>query len=586
MVYWNFVFLPQHQPDGHISGLLTVGTEVTEQVRAREQLQQLNQELETRVQARTCEALALQANLLATARQQADQRARLYQVFEQTPAQIALLRAPGHRFEYVNPAYQAFFPGRQLAGHELADVAPELVEQGFLALLDRVYQTGEPFFGAELPFAPTPVNGQPPRTAYYNITYQAYRENGHVAGVSIFAFDVTEQVLARQEREAQRQQLHALFMEAPAPIVILDGPALVFQLVNPAYQRIFPGRALLGKPVREALPELAGAPILDQLQRVYDTGETFVEQELPLMLARHEDGPPEELFFTFTYQARRNAQGEIDGVLAFAHEVTDQVQARRVVEEGGAQARALAAELAASNAQLTRTNADLDNFIYTASHDLKTPIANIEGLLSLLQVELPAEVAQTAEVGSTLTHMLDAVERFKRTIEHLTDVSKLQKEHMPATALVDLAAVVEDVRQDLQPLLKASGTKLVVHVDSLPPVQFSEKNLRSIVYNLLSNAVKYHSPDRLPHVDVRAHVRPGHTVLEVHDNGLGIAEHQLPRLFGMFQRFHNHVEGAGIGLYMVKRMVENAGGRIEVHSQLGAGTTFFVHLPHPTPPAA
>jgi signal transduction histidine kinase len=81
-------------------------------------------------------------------------------------------------------------------------------------------------------------------------------------------------------------------------------------------------------------------------------------------------------------------------------------------------------------------------------------------------------------------------------------------------------------------------------------------------------------------------VRPGHTVLEVHDNGLGLEAAQVPRLFTMFQRFHTHVEGTGIGLYMVKRMVENAGGRIEVHSQLGAGTTFFVYLPHAAAPVA
>ena len=67
----------------------------------------------------------------------------------------------------------------------------------------------------------------------------------------------------------------------------------------------------------------------------------------------------------------------------------------------------------------------------------------------------------------------------------------------------------------------------------------------------------------------------------MHDNGLGLAEHQLPKLFGMFQRFHDHVEGTGLGLYMVKRMVENAGGHLEVHSQLGAGSTFCVYLPHP-----
>ena len=246
----------------------------------------------------------------------------------------------------------------------------------------------------------------------------------------------------------------------------------------------------------------------------------------------------------------------------------------------------MTAELRDTNQQLLRTNVDLDNFIYTASHDLKAPISNIEGLLYLLQEELPPAVTQNEEVGTVLRRMLEAVERFKRTIEHLTEVSKLQKEHVPVTAAVNLAAVVEDVRQDLLPLLQATRAKLVVDVPALPAIHFSEKNLRSIVYNLLSNALKYHSPDRPPRVDVRAHVRPGHTVLEVHDNGLGIAPAHLPKLFGMFQRFHDHVEGTGIGLYMVKRMVENAGGRLEVHSLLGAGTTFFVFLPHAESPGA
>jgi signal transduction histidine kinase len=238
------------------------------------------------------------------------------------------------------------------------------------------------------------------------------------------------------------------------------------------------------------------------------------------------------------------------------------------------------AELEASNQLLTRTNADLDNFIYTASHDLKAPISNIEGLLYLLQDQLPATALQGATVGPTLAHMLEAVERFKRTINHLTEVSKLQKEHAPVADSVNLAAVVEDVSQDLRPLLQETGAMLVVAVAATPPIHFAEKNLRSIVYNLLSNAVKYRSPDRPPRIDVRTHVRAGHTVFEVHDNGLGLAPAHLPKLFTMFQRFHDHVEGTGIGLYMVKRMIENAGGRIEVQSQLGVGTTFFVYLPH------
>jgi len=667
--YFDLTYQPKFNATGEIEGVMSFAINVTERVRSRQQ------------------AEALQAELLAAAQRQVREREALFHILADTPAAVALLHGPEHRFEYVNTAYQQLFPERQLTGKSVAEALPETREAGFLTELDRVYRTGETFFGQELPMQVQPEDGRPAQQVYYTFTYQAYRENDQIAGISIFAFEVTEQVQAREQREAERQQLYHLFMEAPAPIVIFDGPAFVFQLVNPAYQRIFPGRTLLGNPVLAALPELAGAPILNDLRDVYETGETYVAQEQPLLLARHDGGALEEIYFTFTYQARRTAQGAVDGVLVFAHEVTDQVRARQKIEESEARFRIMAdaapnqvwavnpegniryanqaflnfvgtslaqyqatgwsaylhpeeldlaqqtlqaairtrtlyglehrmrrpdgqyrwllsqgapsfypngelygyvgsaidiTDLKQANEQLVRINVDLDNFIYTASHDLKAPISNIEGLLYLLQEELPAEVAQQDAVGATLVRMFHSVERFKRTIDHLTEISKLQKENAPTTTLVNLALLVEDVRQDLLPQLQAVGARLVVDVPDLPPVQFSEKNLRSVVYNLLSNAVKYRSPARTPHIDVRAHIRPGHTVLEVHDNGLGLATSQLARLFGMFQRFHDHVEGTGIGLYMVKRMVENVGGRIEVHSQFGAGTTFFVFLPHAT----
>jgi signal transduction histidine kinase len=101
------------------------------------------------------------------------------------------------------------------------------------------------------------------------------------------------------------------------------------------------------------------------------------------------------------------------------------------------------------------------------------------------------------------------------------------------------------------------------------------------VYNLLSNALKYRHPDRFPLVHLRGYCREAHTILEVQDNGLGLSEVQQTKLFRLFRRLHNHVEGSGIGLYMVKKMVENAGGTITVQSQLDIGTTFRVTLPIP-----
>jgi signal transduction histidine kinase len=233
-----------------------------------------------------------------------------------------------------------------------------------------------------------------------------------------------------------------------------------------------------------------------------------------------------------------------------------------------------------NNEALTRVNVDLDNFIYTASHDLRAPITNIEGLLQALRSELPSPAAPSpnTQVEFILNLMEDSVERFTRTIDQLTDVSKLQREHDLSTEQVHLATVVHDVLLDLEPLIRSAGAQLEVDVADCPPVAFSEKNLRSVVYNLLSNAVKYRAPERPPLVRVRAECAEHHVLLVVQDNGLGISEAGQHKLFGMFQRLHDHVEGSGIGLYMVKRMVENAGGHIEVASEVNVGSTFEVYF--------
>ncbi|MDO7854110.1 sensor histidine kinase [Hymenobacter convexus] len=270
-------------------------------------------------------------------------------------------------------------------------------------------------------------------------------------------------------------------------------------------------------------------------------------------------------------QPSRNELGEIVQWIGTYTDIHEHKLALERIDQGQR-------ELRDNNEQLTRVNVDLDNFIYTASHDLKAPISNIEGLLDALLAELPPETSQQEPVQPILRLMHDSVNRFKRTIEQLTDVSKLQKEHGLPTEPVDLAAVVRNVRLDLEPLIQSTGAQLTVDVAAAPIVLFSEKNLRSVVFNLLSNALKYRAPDRAPQVSLRTRPEGAAVVLEVQDNGLGFDATNEHKLFGMFQRFHDHVEGSGIGLYMVKKMVDNAGGRIAVSSKLGSGTTFLIYF--------
>ncbi|WP_022825849.1 ATP-binding protein [Hymenobacter norwichensis] len=232
-------------------------------------------------------------------------------------------------------------------------------------------------------------------------------------------------------------------------------------------------------------------------------------------------------------------------------------------------------QLQLKNTQLTRVNVDLDNFIYTASHDLRAPITNIEGLLQALLTELPDG---GAEVQPIMNMMQDSVDRFKRTIEHLTTITKLQKEADLPMASVDLAHLIEEIRLDLLPQIQEAQARISVDVREFPMVSFAAKNLRSIIYNLLSNAIKYRSPHRALLIRIRCRPAGNYALLTVQDNGLGISLTNSPKLFGMFERLHDHVEGSGMGLYIVKKIVENAGGSIEVASQVDVGSTFSVYL--------
>jgi signal transduction histidine kinase len=612
--YFNIVYQPLRDGQNCITGIVASATEVTEQVQARQrvqdlnedltasneeylqanaalgeiqlQLAQLNQELEARVAARTQEVLVAQADahaqqtaLLAATQRRVEEREAFYQVFEQAPAAVALLRSPGHRFEFVNPAYQALFSGRPLAGRDAAEAVPELLDQGFVALLDQVYQTGETFFGTEQPFTPVLADGQPGPTRYFNFTYQPYREAGAIGGISIFAFDVTEQVRARRERLAQQRQLLNLFAQAPVAICVFRGPDYVLDVLNPPMAQLAgkPVADLVGQPLLVAMPELADQGLVTLLDQVRRTGLPYAAQEQPLRLSF--DAPHVISYLNFVYQPLHDEQTLMLDVVCIAVDVTEQVRARQQVQDLNEELTATNEELHQRNTQLMHTNADLDNFVYTASHDLKSPISNIEGLLLVLPELLPEAVRTDEQVAPVLARMQESAERFKRTLGHLTDVSRLQAEFAQPAEAVRLADVVEDVRQDLLPQLTAAHGQLEVAVDESWPRVFSAKNLRSVVYNLLSNALKYQAPDRPPLVRIACeHVGP-HFVLTVQDNGLGLSEQQQARLFQLFQRLHTHVEGTGVGLYMVKRIVEQAGGRITVQSQADVGTTFTLVFP-------
>ncbi len=620
--FFDFVYQPLRDKQGEITGVITVATEVTQLVQTRQQVQDLNEqlaaansqlqgvnaglrttnaallttqgqqqrlndELEIRVAERT---LALNYSLAETEMQ----GRRLHELFEQMPLAIAVLQGPEYVIELANPTVCALW-GRtptQTVGTPLFELLPEIRDQGFKELLDEVVRTGQPYKASGMPSVL--VRNGHRDTLYWDFVYQPLRSpSGRVTGVTVLATEVSAQVSARRHLAAQ-QQLQAVFEQAPVAMGVFTGPDYVVEVCNPGLQAIWglSAEQVLNRPLFEVLPETRNQGFKELLDEVMRTGVPYLAHEVPLHVYRQ--GHLATVYVDFLYHPLRNEQGHITAIVKVATDVTEQVLARQQAQQlneanvhrlneelacSNEELRSTNQELLASNQQLVRTNGDLDNFIYTASHDLKAPISNIEGLLMALQVELPIQTQLAEPVQSLLAMMHKAIERFQLTIVQLTDISKLQLAHAQVPEPVNLAALVEHVRLDLAPVLAAAGAQLTVAVQACPTVSFSLKNLRSIVYNLLSNAVKYQAPDRPPVVELRCHRHGTTVVLEVQDNGLGLNSHQQSRLFGMFQRLHDHVEGSGIGLYMVKKMVENAGGTIVVHSQLGVGSTFVVSFP-------
>ncbi|AHM60366.1 PAS/PAC sensor hybrid histidine kinase [Flammeovirgaceae bacterium 311] len=400
------------------------------------------------------------------------------------------------------------------------------------------------------------ISGIAPKLKY-DANYQGF----HALLTGQIATSITS-VQAREEIVRQQQYLASLFQQAPVAIAILRGPTFIVDLANPGICELWGRRPkeVLGKAILEALPEIEGQGIRELLEGVYQTGEPFVANQLPVKLLR--SGQLETNYFNLLYQPMRDAQDNILGVIVVAISISEQVEALHEIEE--------------MNRQLLATNADLDNFVYSASHDLKAPISNIEGLMNALLVHLPAESLESATTKQLISYIKASIERFKRTVTDLTKVARIQRESGEDVQYVNLAQVVTEVQLDFESVIAESDAVLQTDFSKDSYVRFSAKNVRSIVYNLLSNAIKYRAARRTPVIRITTESTPEYTILSVSDNGLGIDLAYEQKMFSMFKRLHDHVEGSGVGLYIVKRVVENAGGKITVESEVGVGSTFRV----------
>jgi signal transduction histidine kinase len=226
-------------------------------------------------------------------------------------------------------------------------------------------------------------------------------------------------------------------------------------------------------------------------------------------------------------------------------------------------------------AELGTKNAELERFTYTVSHDLKSPLITIRGFLGLLQKD--ATAGDAARLESDVKHIRDATEKMKHLLDDLLELSRVGRLINPPEA-VSLAELAEEARVLVGGQIAERGAQINI-APNLPIVFGDRPRLLEVLQNLIDNAVKYlgHQPE--PRIDIGAREAGGETIIYVHDNGIGIEPQYHEKVFGLFERLEQDTEGTGIGLALVKRIVELHGGRIWVESNGGGqGSTFCFTL--------
>lgn len=313
-----------------------------------------------------------------------------------------------------------------------------------------------------------------------------------------------------------------------------------------------------------------GDEVIGKEEDHYLVGEQDIRQKLQPLLdgkkdvahieswQRRRDGQPRLL--AWWYQKLSNDDGQIVGAICTARDITDQ---RRLEQEREALLK-----------ELSDKNAELESFVYTVSHDLKTPIVTIEGFIGALREDFGESLSEEGE--KFLRRMSEATGKMEGLISDLLDLSRIGRitENKSEISFTDLAKAAA---ASLYSQIKARGVAVEIPED-LPVLYGEKKRLVQLVDNLLANAVKYIGEGNpAPRVEFGAEKQGGETVFFVRDNGMGIDRLYFEKIFNIFQRLPaaKKIDGTGMGLTIVKRIVELHGGRIWLESEVGRGSTFY-----------
>lgn len=263
-------------------------------------------------------------------------------------------------------------------------------------------------------------------------------------------------------------------------------------------------------------------------------------------------------FFYGEINAKMTANGSLLGIL---RDITERIEARKILEQ--------------QNIELTKTNSELDSFVYSASHELRAPLSSVLGLINIM---LPEETRP--DTSLQLKMMEQSIQRLDNFIVDIIEYSRNKHVEVKVEP-INFSNLIENSLESLWYL--ENTKKLSIHTDIKDKTEFwsDKKRISILLNNFTSNAIKYHDLSKdSPSIWINITTSNKEAVIQIKDNGIGMEPEQLDKIFDMFYRVSSNVMGTGIGLFIVKEVLLKLNGSIEVESKLGRGSLFTLKLPN------
>ena len=339
-------------------------------------------------------------------------------------------------------------------------------------------------------------------------------------------------------------ELENYFGNTIIPQLFVDAQMILRKFTPPAMKQFRLAKTDVGRPLAEIKENFRFPAFLDNIQHVVDTGE-ILEKEIQTTDMRWYQ------MNILPYVVKKLKK--TNGVIITFVEITMRIKDLREQE---------------------KLIAEHEMLLDTIAHDIKSPLTSLRLTIELLK-QVPEKGMERFPV--LLSKVESSMINMQKIINDLSDARWQQHKYQAQEELLNFEHIIEDVRLTLAPQIEESKAIIRTAVE-VSEITFVRRKLRSVVYNLVNNAIKYQVQDRRPEIAIKTTAEDGFMVISIADNGMGIPEKDFKSIFGKYERLADNVEGTGIGLYLVKEIITNAGGHITVESVVGQGSVFRVYL--------